>query len=54
MNFLKGFLMWAIFKSLLNLLQYFFCLMFWFFGRKACGISASQMDIKSTPFALEG
>ena len=25
-------------KSLLNLLQYCFCLVFWFFGPKACGI----------------
>ena len=38
--FLKIVLMWTIFKSLLNLLQYCFCIMFWFFGRKACGILA--------------
>ena len=30
--------MWIILKLLLNLLQYFFCLMFWFFGCKACEI----------------
>ena len=30
--------MWIILRLLLNLLQYFFCLMFWFFGCKACEI----------------
>ena len=30
--------MWIILKLLLNLLRYFFCLMFWFFGCKACEI----------------
>ena len=33
-----SFLMWAIFvKSLLNLLQYCFCFMFWFFGARHVG-----------------
>ena len=49
--------MWAIsffFKSLLSLLQYCFCFMFWFFGREACGILAPQPGIKPAPPALEG
>ena len=30
---------WGLFlKSLLNLLQYYFCFMFWFLGHEACGI----------------
>ena len=41
-------------KSLLNLLQYCFCFMFWFFGCEACGILAPQPGIKLTPPALEG
>ena len=41
-------------KSLLNLLQYCFCFMFWFFGREACGILAPRPGIKPTPPALEG
>ena len=28
--------------------------MFWFFGHKACGISAPQPGVKPTPTALEG
>ena len=36
-------------KSLLNLLQYCFCFMLWFFGRNACGILASQPEIEPTP-----
>ena len=31
-------------KSWLNLLQYFFCFLFWFFGCKACGKSPEQED----------
>ena len=41
-------------KSLLNLLQYCFCLMFWFFGHEACGILAPWPGIEPTPPALEG
>ena len=41
-------------KSLLNLLQYCFCFMLWFFGHKACGISAPRPGIKSAPPAMEG
>lgn len=29
-------------RSLLNLLRFYFCLTFWFFGHKACGISVPQ------------
>ena len=42
------------FKSLLNLLQYYFCFMFWFFGHEACGILAPWLGIEPTPPALEG
>ena len=48
------FLMWTIFKSLLNLLQYCFCFMFWFFGHEAGGILAPTPGIEPTPPALEG
>ena len=41
-------------KSLLNFLQYYFCLMFSFWGHKACGILGAQPGIKPTPSALEG
>ena len=44
------FLMWIIFlKSLLNLLQYCFHFMFWFFGREACGIRVPQPGIEPAP-----
>ena len=42
------------FKSFLNLLQYCFCFMFWFFGHEACGILAPLPGIKPTTPALEG
>ena len=38
--------------SLLNLLQYCFCSMFWFFGHKACKVLAPQT--KNAQPALEG
>ena len=41
-------------KSLLSLLQYCFCSMFWSWGHEACGILAPQPGIKSTSPALEG
>ena len=41
-------------KSLLNLLQYCFCFMFWFFGHEACGILAPRPGIEPVPSALEG
>ena len=40
-------------KSLLNLLQYCLCLMFWIFGHKACWILAPWPGIKLVPHALE-
>ena len=33
-------------KSLLNLLQYCFCFMFWFFGHNTCGILAPWPGIE--------
>ena len=48
--------MWTIFKkmSLLNLLQYCCCFMFWPFGHEACGILAPQLGIKPASPAVEG
>ena len=43
-----------LFKSLLNVLQYCFCFVFWFFSHEACGILASWPGIKLAPPALEG
>ena len=40
-------------KSLLNLLQYCFCFMFWAFGCEACGILAHPPGIKPTPHELD-
>ena len=54
--YLKGpFLFFFSFpKSLLNLLQYCFSFIFWFFGCKVCGIfSSPAKDQTGTP-ALEG
>ena len=43
------------FKSLyLNLLQYWSCFMFWWFGCEACGISAPWLEIKPATPPLEG
>ena len=52
----QSFFFWCgpFLKSLLNLLQYYFCFMFWFFGHKACGILASQPGIEHKPSALKG
>ena len=41
-------------RSLLNLLQYCFCFMFWFSGCEACGIWAPSSGIKPILSALEG
>ena len=41
-------------KSLLNLLQYCFCFMFWIFGLEACGILTPWPGIRLIPTALEG
>ena len=42
------------FKSLLSLLQYRFCFMFWFFGPEACAILASWPGMEPTPPTLQG
>ena len=53
--FLKIFWMWTIFeKPSMNLLQYCFRLMFWFFGHEACGIFAPQPQKELAPPSLEG
>ena len=41
-------------KSLLNLLQYYFCFMFWFIGQEACGILVPWLGIEPAHPALEG
>ena len=41
-------------KSLLDLLQYCFCFMLWFFGREASEILVPWSSIKSVSPALEG
>ena len=43
-----------VLKSLLNLLQYCFCFMFWFFDLLACGVLAPPPGIKPAPPAVEG
>ena len=54
-SFFKDFIRCGPFlKSSLNLLQYCFCFMFWFFGHEACGMLAPQPGIKLAPPALEG
>lgn len=40
----------CLFKSLLNLLQFCFCLMFCFFGHEACGIFSFQTRTEPTPY----
>ena len=53
--FLRFLFWWGQFlKSLLNLLQYCFCFMFWFFGFQSCGILALWPGIELAPPALEG
>ena len=42
----------SVLKSLLNLLQYCFCSMFWFFSHKARGTPAPQAGIEPAPPAL--
>ena len=41
-------------KSVLNLLQYCFCFLFWFFGWEACGVFAPWPGFEPAPFAPEG
>ena len=52
--FLRYFDVKHFLKSLLNLLWYWFCLIFWFFDPEACGILASQPGMEPTPPTLEG
>ena len=49
--FLRFFWMWTILKSLLNLLQYCFCFLFWCFGHETCEILAPQSGIEPTLLA---
>ena len=46
--------MWTVFKAFIDLLQYCFSFIFWFFGCEARGILVPQPGIKPTPTALEG
>ena len=49
------FLSVPLFKSLLlNVLQYYFCFMFWFFGQETCGFLAFRSGTEPTVPALEG
>ena len=54
--FFLRFFFWygPVLESLLNLLQYCFCFMFWFFGREACGLLAPWPGIEPARSALEG
>ena len=51
--FFKIFWYGPFLKSLLNLFQYCFYFMFWFFGCKACGILAPRPGVKPVSPALE-
>ena len=46
-SFLKIFLMWTIFKSLMNFLQYCFSFVFWFFGPETCGIGSPHSCLEN-------
>ena len=50
--FFHDFLMWTIFKVLIEFVTIFF--LFWFFGHKARGILVSQLGIKPAPPAWAG
>ena len=39
-------------ESLLNLLQYGFCFMFWFFGHEACGVLVLPSGIEHCTFCI--
>ena len=41
-------------KSLLSVLQYSLCFMFWFSGHESYGILAQQPGVEPEPPALEG
>ena len=52
--FLKDFFWCGPFLKSLNLLQYCFWFLFWFFGCEACGILAPQLEMEPACPALEG
>ena len=52
--FFKIFWCGPFLKSLLNLLQNYFCFMFWFWPPKACGILTPWKGIEPLSHALEG
>ena len=52
--FLKTFWCGPIVQSLLNLLQYCFCLLLWLFGPEACRTLAPPLEIKTAFPKLEG
>ena len=52
--FIKFFGCEPFLKSLLNLLQYCFCFMSWFYGPRYVGILAPPPGIESSPPTLEG
>ena len=47
------FKMWIIFKAFTELLQYCFYFMFWCFGARHCGISASPLGIELVSLAMD-
>ena len=51
-NFYFLILIWIIFKVFVEFVQY--CLMFWLFGCKACGMLNPQARIEPIPPALDG
>lgn len=46
--------MGIIFKDFIELLKYYLCFIFWFFGPTACRILASRPVIETSPLTLEG
>ena len=53
-SFLSFFRCEPFLKTLLTLLQYCLCFLFWFFGYEACGILPPQSVIEPVPPTLEG
>ena len=51
---LKSFLMWTTFKVFIEFVIIFFCIMFWFFGHKPCGVLAPGPGIEPMLPAMEG
>ena len=54
LHFFKIFFWCGPFLKSLNLLQYCFWFLFWFFGCEACGILAPQLEMEPASPALEG